>query len=145
MAETEQVFIQPAEYVSVSAGEPFRLLPLGRLVKGGEVREITRELLEKFRIPHFKPPIKLGDHADETPAGGFIAGLEVRDDGLYAIPEYTEKGQKAIDEGDYRYQSPEVIWDEDGGFEDPNTGQTIHWGGQPHFIQSSQYLTEVQQ
>ena len=126
MAQSEQVIIEPAEYVSVTSGEPFRLLPLGRLVKGGEVREITMELLKRFRLPHFKPPIKLGGHGDELPAGGQIGALEVRDDGLYAIPEYTEKGQKAIDEGDFRYQSPEIIWDDDGGFEDPSTGELIN-------------------
>ena len=120
---SEYVYL-PEEYVSVSLGEPFRLLPFGKLVKGGKVREITAELANRFRLPHFKPPIKLGSHKDETPAGGFIVGLEVRNDGLYGIPQVTEKGQKAFDEGDYRYHSPEIIW-EGNGYEDPQTGETI--------------------
>jgi hypothetical protein len=118
----EQLYL-PEHYVTVTPGEPIRLLPLGKLVKGGQIREITRELLAKFKLPHFRPAIKLGSHDDETPAGGHITGLEVRDDGLYADVEYTEKGTAAIEEGDYRYHSPEVVWE--GGFEDPDTGELI--------------------
>ena len=119
---TEQVYLID-DYVTVRPGEPFRLFPIGRLVKDGNIKELTKELLSRFKLPHFKPPIKLGGHEDETPAGGHIAGLEVRDDGLWAVPEYTDKGNKAVEEGDYKYQSPEVIWE--GGFEDPDTGELI--------------------
>lgn len=111
-------------YTGIRAGAPYRLLPFGALVKNGRRREITPEVARQFQLPHFKSPIKLGSHADVTPAGGFIVGLEVRDDGLYAIPEYTEKGEKALADGDYRYHSPEIIW-EGGGLEDPTTGAII--------------------
>ena len=108
------------DFVNIRAGEAFRLLPFGTLVKGGKKREITPELARTFKLPHYKPPIKLGSHDDETPAGGHIKRLEVRHDGLYAIPEITDKGMKALEEGDYRYHSPEIVWE--GGLEDPNTG-----------------------
>lgn len=108
------------EYVTVAAGEPFRLLPFGRLVKNGKVREITAEMARRFQLPHFRPPIKLGSHRDETPAGGHIVALEVREDGLYAVPEYNDEGAAAMARGAYRYHSPEIVWE--GGFEDPNTG-----------------------
>lgn len=112
------------ELVAVQPGQPYRLLPLGKMVKNGKTRELTADLLAKFRLPHFKPPVKLGSHAETTPAGGHITGLEVRADGLYAIPELNEQGAQAIENGSYRYHSPEVIW-EDGGMEDPQTGETI--------------------
>jgi len=112
------------QYVTTKPGQPFRLFPFGQLVKNGKVREITRELAEKFKLPHFQPAIKLGSHEDATPAGGFITSLEVREDGLYAIPEWNEKGEQANNDGAYRYQSPEVIWG-GGGLEDPTTGKTI--------------------
>ena len=112
------------DFVSVSAGEPFRLFPFGKLVKGGIERNITPEMASSFKLPHFKPPIKLGSHNDETPAGGHIVDLLVKEDGLYAVPEFTQKGIKAIEEGDYRYHSPELIW-EDGGLENPKTGEVI--------------------
>ena len=111
------------EFVNVQPGKPFRLFPFGKLVKGGKEREITPELASQFRLPHFRPAIKLGSHADTTAAGGFIVGLEVRDDGLYAIPEYNEEGNEALEKGAYRYHSPEVIWD--GWLENPNDGSKI--------------------
>lgn len=112
------------EYVKTEPGQPFRLFPFGDVVKGGRKHTITPELARRFRLPHYKPAIKLGSHRDETPAGGHIIGLEVRDDGLYAIPEVTPKGAAAIADGNFRYNSPEVIW-EDAGLEDPKTGNII--------------------
>jgi hypothetical protein len=109
-------------YVTVKPGEPYRLLPYGMLVKNGKRREINQELAGKFRLPHFKPPIKLGSHADDAPAGGHIVGLEIRADGLYAIPETTERGRRAMDEGSYRYHSPEIYW---GDIEHPETGDKM--------------------
>ena len=108
------------EFVTVAAGEPFRLLPFGRLVKNGKAREITADIAARFRLPHFRPPIKLGSHRDETPAGGHIVALEVREDGLYAVPEYNDEGAAALARGAYRYHSPEIVWE--GGLEDPQTG-----------------------
>lgn len=108
------------EFVTVAPGEPFRLLPFGRLVKGGRSRDITPDLARRFQLPHFRPPIKLGSHRDETPAGGHIVALEVREDGLYAVPEYNDEGTAAMARGAYRYHSPEIVWE--GGLEDPRTG-----------------------
>ena len=71
------------DFVNVRPGDPFRLLPFGTLIKGGKKRNITPELAAKFKLPHFKPPIKLGLHNYETPAGGHITGLFVGKDGLY--------------------------------------------------------------
>ena len=112
-------------YVSTKTGEAFRLLPSGEIVKNGKTREITRESAADFKLPHFRPAIKLGSHEDTTPAGGHIIGLEVRDDGLYAIPEWNEAGQEAMNNGAFRYQSPEIIW-QDGALENPKDGSMIN-------------------
>lgn len=112
------------KFVNTTAGQPFRLFPFGKVVKNGNIRSITPEYARLFKLPHFKPAIKLGSHEDATPAGGHIVGLEVREDGLYAIPEWNDNGNKALTDGAYRYQSPEVIWD-DGGLEDPISGDYI--------------------
>lgn len=113
------------EFVGTRLGTPYRLFPFGKIVKGGKTREITPETASAFKLPHFKPAIKLGSHEEPTPAGGHIVALEVRDDGLYAIPEWNDKGEQAVHEGAYRYHSPEVIWG-DGAIEDPNTGEFIN-------------------
>lgn len=112
------------EFLNTQTGDAYRLFPFGRVVKNGRVREITPEYARQFKLPHFKPAIKLGSHEDATPAGGHIVALEVRDDGLYALPEWNDNGNKALHDGAYRYQSPEVIWD-DGGLEDPQSGDFI--------------------
>jgi len=118
MGKTIRYFVD--SYVQTEVGEPFRLLPFGKLYRGEHVIDFTPEMAERVRLPHYKPPIKLGGHADDLPAGGHIVGLEVRDDGLYGVPEWTEKGQQRMAEGDYRYQSPEILWD--GWIEDATTG-----------------------
>lgn len=112
------------EFVATHPGQPYRLFPFGKIVKNGQTRVITPELASQFKLPHFKPAIKLGSHDDPTPAGGHIIGLEVRADGLYAVPEWNDAGAKALEDGAYRYHSPEVIWG-DGALEDPQTGAAI--------------------
>ena len=112
------------EFITTQPGQAYRLLPYGPIVKGGKRRNITKELASKFKLPHFKPPIKLGSHADATPAGGQIIALEVREDGLWAVTELTPKGAQVFNDGDYRYHSPEIIW-EDGALEHPETGEVI--------------------
>lgn len=111
------------QFVSVKAGEPYRLFPFGAIHKNGKTINITPELAKNFKLPHFKPAIKLGSHDDATPAGGHIIGLEVRSDGVYAIPEWNENGTTAMLGGAYRYHSPEIIWE--GEILDSVTGLSI--------------------
>lgn len=110
-------------YLTLTPGEPIRLLPIGKLVKNGNARELTKEFLAKFKLPGWFPAIKLGSHEDETPAGGHITDLEVREDGLWGIPELNDEGRKALEEGRYRYFSPEILWS--GYIENSETGDKI--------------------
>jgi phage I-like protein len=112
-------------YVATKTGQAYRLFPFGKIVKNGKTREITPEFASQFKLPHFRPAVKLGSHDDATPAGGHIIALEVRADGLYAIPEWNEKGEIAMTDGAYRYHSPEVIW-QDGAIENPADGSMIN-------------------
>jgi phage I-like protein len=117
---TERIFL-PEEFVTVTPGEPIPLFPIKPIYKGGEMRDA--ELIQSLRLPHFDPVIKLGSHADDAPAAGHIKRLEVKDGYLWAFPEWTEKGLKAMTDGDFKYNSPEVIWE--GGLEDSETGDVI--------------------
>jgi len=118
--DREQVFIAE-DFLTVTAGEPIRLFPLKNIFKNGQKR--GAELIAALRLPHFKPVIKLGSHADNAPAAGHIASLEVRDGYLWGIPEWNDRGRQAIEAGEYKYNSPEVIWE--GGLEDSDTGEII--------------------
>lgn len=118
-------------YTTVKAGEPYRLFPFGKIVKNGKTREITPQSAAEFKLPHFKPAIKLGSHDDTTPAGGHMQKLFVRNegnpatDGLWVLPEWNDKGGQALADGAFRYHSPEVIW-EDGALENPTDGSLIN-------------------
>lgn len=119
---TETIYLVD-EFVNVRVGEPFRLFPFGSITRMGKRREITPELARQFKLPHYHPPIKLGSHQENTPAGGHIVALEVRDDGLYGVPEYNDEGAQALTKGSYRYHSPEILWQ--GALEDAITGEMI--------------------
>ena len=106
-----------------SPAEAIRLFEFGEIWKDGKHRDFTREFAEQMTLPHYTPAIKLGSHNDETKSGGVIKALEVREDGLYGIPEYNENGQEAIEQKHYNFHSPEVIWD--GWMENPKTGEPI--------------------
>lgn len=112
------------QFVATRIGEPYRYLPFGPIRRGGKERMITPELAAQFKLPHFKPPIKLGSHDDNTAAGGHIVGFEVRADGLYVIPEWNDSGESAVAKGEFRYHSPEIIWP-GMGVEDATTGKII--------------------
>lgn len=51
------------------------------------------------------------------PAAGWIGGLEIREDGLWAIEvTWTERAAELLRAGEYRYFSPVILWtDEDRG------------------------------
>jgi len=118
-------YLSPLEsYVATKAGQPYLWMPFGVIKKGNKTREVTPELASQFKLPHFKPPIKLGSHEEVTPAGGHIVGFEVRGDGIWVTPELVPNGEKSLQEGAYRYHSPEVIW-EDGTIQNPTTGEMM--------------------
>ena len=119
---TTDYFTPLDTYVATKAGEPYLWMPYGTIRKGDKTREVTPELAKTFKLPHFKPPIKVGSHDETTPAGGHIIAFDVREDGIWVTPELVPNGEKALLEGAYRYHSPEVIW-ADGTIQNPVTGE----------------------
>ncbi len=98
-------------------GEKVKILPLGE-IKGRDGRywELTKDdavaivnqiksdgvdIVLDFEHRSYDYP------SDETAAGWFKAdSFEVRDDGIYASLELTEKGLQAVNNKEYRYLSP---------------------------------------
>lgn len=49
-----------------------------------------------------------------SPAAGWIGGLELRDDGLWAVDvSWTERAAELLRSGEYRYFSPVIFWSDE--------------------------------
>lgn len=125
----------------LTLGKPFKTLALGQVSSrmSGEAigSEIDRALLEEMVRVYYErrnadPVIIDWQHATSpfqggTPAPpesgsalGMIVDLELREDGLYAVPAYNERGLKTVqDAGGVLWSSPEYLQGEiftrDGG------------------------------
>ena len=109
-------WVDPFKYV---AGAPFRIFPVGEFKRGDRTLDLTKERLAEMKSnyeanrPRWKAPI-YGGHPTETqpdpPKLGNVSSLELRDDGLYALPEYNDSGTRLISDESYQYVSPGVLW-----------------------------------
>lgn len=121
--------------LSTARGEPvteFLLIPFGEVVVerpiAGESFVFTRAHAETARRWFEQMGRKLAiDYEHQSfdrcntrsdglrPAAGWIGGLEVRDDGLWAVNvSWTERAAELLRSGEYRYFSPVIFWtDED--------------------------------
>jgi len=113
---SQVIWIDPYKY---SAGKPFRIFPIGDFKRGDRTIDLTKERLAEMKAnyeadrPRWKAPIYAGHPTDtqpDPPKLGNVASLELKDDGLYAIPEYSDKGKELVDEESYQYVSPGVLW-----------------------------------
>ncbi len=126
----------PAAFVCGQAcsrigGEPvreFRLLPFGEVEveRGGQTetftfdREQALALVEWFEGLGRKLAIDYEHQSLDPfntrsdglkPAAGWIGGLEVRDDGLWAVDVvWTQQAAELLARGEYRYFSPVIYW-----------------------------------
>ena len=117
-AMSEALWVDPFAYVE---GQPFRIFPIGTFKRGERTIELTAERLQRIEQnyntgnhPRWKVPIYFGHPTDaeaDPPKVGNAVRLEYRDgDGLYAYPEFTDDGKKAVQDGAYQYVSPGIIW-----------------------------------
>lgn len=58
--------------------------------------------------------LKASDNGQPAPAAGWISALEWRPDGLYMIPDWTDKAAAMIAGKEYRYISPVFTYDAQG-------------------------------
>jgi phage I-like protein len=136
----EAVDVQPSSRLSYAVlasaqGEPvneFLLIPFGevvveRPVAGGSFvftrghaeaaqrwfEHMGRKLAIDYEHQSFE---RCNTRSDGLrPAAGWIGGLEIRDDGLWAVNvSWTERAAELLRSGEYRYFSPVIFWtDED--------------------------------
>ncbi len=125
----------------LTIGKPFKTLALGQVSSrmSGEAigspvsEELLNEMVRVYRDRRDADPVIIDwQHATSpfnggTPAPpesgnalGMIVDLELRDDGLYAVPAYNERGLKVVqDAGGVLWSSPEYLHGEiftrDGG------------------------------
>ncbi len=113
------LWIEPFAY---KPGEPFRVMPIGSFKRGERTLDITPQRLNDMAAnyaaqrPRWKIPIYAGHPTDtqpDPPKLGNVAKLEVKVDGLYAVPEYSDDGAKMAQDG-YQYCSPGVLWSLNG-------------------------------
>jgi hypothetical protein len=125
----------PFTALSAARGEPvsqFLLIPFGQVTVerpvAGESFVFTPAHAESARRWFERMQRKLAiDYEHQSldrcntrsdglrPAAGWIGGLEVRDDGLWAVDvAWTERARELLRTGEYRYFSPVIFWtDED--------------------------------
>jgi len=123
MKMSEEPMIRWVEPFAYQAGKPFRVMPLGTFKRGDRTLTITKDDLAQMAAnfeggrPRWKVPVYFGHPTAEQPdppKAGNVASVEVRDDGLYAVPEYTDKGKASVEDGEYQFVSPGVLWDKNG-------------------------------
>jgi len=123
MKMSEEPMIRWVEPFTYQAGKPFRVMPLGTFKRGDRTLTITQDDLQQMAAnfeggrPRWKVPVYFGHPTAEQPdppKAGNVASVEVRDDGLYAVPEYTDKGKASVEDGEYQFVSPGVLWDKNG-------------------------------
>lgn len=99
----------------------------GRFTVSKKVLEI---MVANFEQHHPKPPTELvvdWEHTSaieppqKSPAAGWIKGLVIKDDGLFADVEWTEEAASEIRAGEYRFISPEFNLN----YRDKETGEPI--------------------
>jgi hypothetical protein len=120
--------------LSATGGEPareFLLIPFGKIeldrpLTGADftfTREHAEAAVRWFEAMERKLAI---DYEHQTfdrfntrgdglsPAAGWIGGLEVRDDGLWATNvTWTERAESLLRSGEYRYFSPVIFWSDE--------------------------------
>jgi len=103
------------------------ILPFGEFVDPdyGYVKfdhEYAEKIVNNFKnnAPTYNPPLVDKEHMTDG-SYGEIKDMEIKDDGLYAIIEFSEDAFEEIKNGKFKYMSPVI----DENYLDKNTGEVI--------------------
>ena len=114
-------WVEPFQY---QTGQPFRVMPLGEYKRGGRTLNITPDDLKAMAAnyaaqrPRWAIPLYFGHPTEGNPDPPKVGNVKqlyfVDGDGLYAVPEFTPDGERAVADGAYQFVSPGVLWSKNG-------------------------------
>lgn len=98
----------------------YQLVPIGEfpgVLRLGDKREEITQVLDKDALTKLVNSVQgellidfehfASDPNKETRAAGWIQDVELREDGIYMRPKWSGSGKTSIENGDYRFISPE--------------------------------------
>ena len=103
-----------------------RILPKGTFKRDGRTIKLDDAFLQAIKrnfdagILGRDVPVNFEHQYTPLGAAGWVRALEVRDDGLYALIEWTDIGKEAIEKQRFKYVSVEL-----GGAVEPQTGKVL--------------------
>jgi len=104
-----------------------KILPFGKIYVYGQkepiefTKELAEEIVKNFKkgYPHYKPFVNIDHESSEK--YGDVKELYIEEDGLWAVLELNEEGQKMLEDHKYEYVSPEI----DFAYVDRETGEEV--------------------
>ncbi len=103
-----------------------RILPKGTFKRDGRTIKLDDAFLQAIKrnfdagVLGRDVPVNFEHQYTPLGAAGWVRALEVRDDGLYALIEWTDIGKEAIEKQRFKYVSVEL-----GGAVEPQTGKVL--------------------
>lgn len=105
------------------------LLPAGPMVRGKDGREwrlssaenVAAKFDQKIPIDINHSTQRKAASGDESPAVGFITGLESRDTGIWGLADWNPRGKEILNNKEYAFISPVFSFDPD--LNDSDTGE----------------------
>ncbi len=113
----------------VLSGDPIVILPVGAFHRGGQVKDITPEVVAQFAA-NFAQRADVGIRRSQVAvdidhkggAVGWYKDIIATDAGLAATFDWTSKGRAVLEAGEYAYFSPTVYWQQT----DRETGAQVY-------------------
>jgi hypothetical protein len=119
--------VKPIAFVeSLQFADWIRILPKGVFKRDGRTIKLDDAFLMAIKrnfdagVLGRDVPVNFEHQYTALGAAGWVRALEVREDGLYALIEWTDIGKEAIEKQRFKYVSVEL-----GGAVDPQTGKVL--------------------
>lgn len=108
---TKWVHLIPAGVFSgVDGRGPYRLADPVAVMQASRQKTGKRKIVIDYEHQSFNSKT----NGQPAPAAGWVVGLEVREDGIWGLVEWTDKAAAHIDKKEYRYISPVFTHTKDG-------------------------------